>query len=321
MAKSLKRSITLPRGFRAAATTCGIKPSGKPDMSLILAESLCAAAAVFTKNRLPGAPVIAGKRHLRNGQAQAIVINSGIANSSGVLGRYLMDQFYIGQSVQAVVPEARDGKAPRGLMGGGGYIPRFRNLKGQPQRKDYIRGYAVEFYAGRTPDAKYLPSYGEQLEKDLASVRGAGVSFTTMGDVLPRYENHVRIDDSVVDAWGIPALRFSARYGDNEFHMAKDAIDTLEELCEASGFEVLGKHDKMYAPGRSIHELGTCRMGDDPKKSVLNKWNQSHDIKNVFVVDGSSFVTAGSQNPTITILALAMRASEYLAEELRAGNL
>lgn len=254
-------------------------------------------------------------------ESTRLLLNSGIANSSGVLGRYLMDQFYIGQSVQAVVPEARDGKATRGLMGGGGYIPRFRNLKGQPQRKDYVRGYAVEFYAGHTPDAKYLPSYGEQLEKDLASVRGAGVSFTTMGDVLPRFENHVRIDDSVVDAWGIPALRFNARYGDNEFNMAKDAIDTLAELCEASGFEVLGKHDKMYAPGRSIHELGTCRMGDDPKKSVLNKWNQSHDVENLFVVDGSSFVTAGSQNPTITILALSMRASEYLAEELRTGNL
>ena len=166
-----------------------------------------------------------------------------------------------------------------------------------------------------------MPSYGEQLEKDLASVRGAGVSFTTMGDVLPRYENHVRIDDSVVDAWGIPALRFNARYGDNEFKMAKNAIDSIEELCQAAGFEVPAKHDKMFPPGHSIHELGTCRMGDDPKKSVLNKWNQSHDVDNLFVVDGSSFVTAGSQNPTITIMALAMRASEYLAEELRTGNL
>lgn len=95
----------------------------------------------------------------------------------------------------------------------------------------------------------------------------------------------------------------------------------MEELFKASGFEILVKSDKVNPPGYSIHELGTCRMGDDPKKSVLNKWNQSHDIKNLFVVDGSAFVTGGWQNPTMTILALAMRASEHLAEEARKGNL
>ena len=142
-----------------------------------------------------------------------------------------------------------------------------------------------------------------------------------MGEVLPRYENHVRIDKNVVDAWGIPALNVHARYTDNEFNMAKDAVDTLAEVCRSAGFEVLHKNEKMFPPGHSIHELGTCRMGDNPKTSVLNKWNQSHDIKNLFVVDGSSFVTGGSQNPTITIVALAMRASEYLAEQLRKGDL
>ena len=100
-----------------------------------------------------------------------------------------------------------------------------------------------------------------------------------------------------------------------------DAMDTLAEVCQSAGFEVLHKNEKMFPPGHSIHELGTCRMGENPKTSVLNKWNQSHDIKNLFVVDGSSFVTGGSQNPTITIVALAMRASEYLAEQLRKGDL
>ncbi len=95
----------------------------------------------------------------------------------------------------------------------------------------------------------------------------------------------------------------------------------MEELYKAAGLEVIVKSDKVNPPGYSIHELGTCRMGDDPKKSVLNKWNQSHDIKNLFVVDGSSFATAGWQNPTMTILALSMRASEYLAAELAKGNL
>ena len=143
---------------------------------------------------------------------------------------------------------------------------------------------------------------------------------TAMGEVLPRYENHVAIDPQVKDAWGIPVLKFHCKYTDNEFNMAKDAADTLAEVCHNAGWEVLHKNDQMFPPGHSIHELGTCRMGDDPKISVLNKWNQSHDIRNLFVVDGSSFVTGGSQNPTMTILSLSMRASEYLAAQLRAGN-
>jgi choline dehydrogenase-like flavoprotein len=103
--------------------------------------------------------------------------------------------------------------------------------------------------------------------------------------------------------------------------MAKDAIDTLEETSKAARFEVIAKHDKMHPPGYSIHELGTCRMGDNPKTSVLNNWNQSHDVKNLFVVDGSSFVTGGTQNPTLTILALSMRACEHLGERMRKGEI
>ena len=252
-------------------------------------------------------------------ESTRILLNSGIANSSGVLGHYLHDQFYITQSVVAIVPAARGNAAPRAGFGGGGYIPRFRNLK--TKEKNFIRGYAADFGAGGTPDAKYIPAYGEELQKALESYRGSAMSFTTMGEVLPRFENHARIDKNVVDAWGIPVLRFEARYTDNEFNMAKDAIDTFSEVCRAAGFQVLARSDKMHPPGYSIHELGTCRMGDNPKTSALNKWNQSHDVKNLFVVDGSSFVTGGSQNPTLTILSLSMRASEYLAEQMRAGNL
>ncbi|MBV8819318.1 MAG: GMC family oxidoreductase [Acidobacteriaceae bacterium] len=253
-------------------------------------------------------------------ESTRILLNSNLANSSGVLGHYLHDQFYISQGVQAIVPEALDGKAPRGLMGGGGYTPRFVNLKGGKQ-EDFIRGYAYDFSAGGTPDPKYIPAYGAELEKKLNSYRGAGVSVTIMGEVLPRKENYVSIDKNVTDAWGIPVLHFQTRYTDNEFKMARHAMNTFADVCRGAGFEVLTKHDQMFPPGYSIHELGTCRMGDDPKKSVLNKWNQSHDIKNLFVVDGSSFVTGGYQNPTMTILALSMRASEYIAEQKKQGNL
>ena len=248
-------------------------------------------------------------------ESTRILLNSGLANSSGVLGHYLFDQFYVKDVVVAVVPQARGGNPPRGLMGGGGCVPRFRNLK--TREKNFIRGYLLDFSSGSTPDAKYFPAYGEALEKQLADVEGAGFGIWAIGEVLPRYENHVRIDKKVLDAWGIPALHVQAKYTDNEFEMAKDSMRVSEELCRDAGFEVVASHWQMVPPGESIHELGTCRMGDDPKTSVLNKYNQSHDIKNLFVVDGSAFVSGGCQNPTLTISALAMRAAEYLAEQMR----
>ncbi|WP_031500337.1 GMC family oxidoreductase [Bryobacter aggregatus] len=252
-------------------------------------------------------------------ESTRILLNSNIANSSGTLGHYLFDQFYVKNVVQAVVPEARGGKASRSLMGGGGYIPRFRNLKSK--EKNFIRGYAYDFGSGGSLGPQYFSSYGEDLWKKMADTQGSGFNLTAMGEVLPRKENAVRINKLKTDAWGIPVLHIQHKYTDNEFNMAKDAMNTADELCRASGFEVIAKHWEMVPPGESIHELGTCRMGSDPKTSVLNQWNQSHDVKNLFVVDGSSFVSGGSQNPTLTILALSMRASEYLHDQMKQGAL
>jgi len=252
-------------------------------------------------------------------ESTRILLNSNLANSSGILGHYLFDQFYVKNVVQAIVPEARGGKAPRNLMGGGGYIPRFRNLK--TKSKDFIRGYSYDFGSGNSPGPQYFPAYGEKLWQQLADAQGTGFSLTTMGEVLPRFEHAVRINKTKTDAWGIPVLHIHQKYTANEFAMAKDSMDTAAQLCRESGFEILAKHAQMVPPGESIHELGTCRMGSDPKKSVLNQWNQTHDIKNLFVVDGGAFVSGGSQNPTLTILALTLRASEYLAEEMKKGNL
>jgi choline dehydrogenase-like flavoprotein len=256
-------------------------------------------------------------------ESTRILLNSGLANSSGALGHYLHDQLYITQSVVGVVPQARGGRVQPGFIGGGGIIPKFHNLKGDAGRKtkNFLRGYSLDWSSGGGVDAQYLPFYGEPLQKALEDHRSAAISATVMGEVLPRFENHVRLNRKVTDAWGIPVLHIDAKYGENEAAMAKDAIATMEELVHACGWEVLAKHDQMFAPGYSIHEVGTCRMGGDPKTSVLNKWNQSHDIKNLFVVDGSSFVNAGPMNPTMTILALSLRASEYLAGQMRAGGL
>jgi choline dehydrogenase-like flavoprotein len=252
-------------------------------------------------------------------ESTRLIMNSKLANSSGVLGHYLIDNVY-GPGVVCSVPEARDGKATPDLMGGDALIPRFRNIT--TKSPNFIRGYALNVWSSNRPmDPRNFAAYGADLQKKLDSYYGSGFSMSMMGEVLSRYENHVSIDKKVVDAWDIPVLHIDAKYSDNEFNMSRDAVDTGVAMAEAAGFQVLSKNYEPNPPGYSIHELGTCRMGDDPKASVLNKWNQSHDIKNLFVVDGSSFVSTGWQNPTMTILALSMRAADYMAEQMQQRNI
>jgi len=202
-------------------------------------------------------------------------------------------QFYVKSGVLAVVPEAREGKGGRGLMGGGGFIPA----------------------------AKHFPAYGEELQKQLDGHAGTGFSITAMGEALPRRENFVRINSDVKDEWGIPAAHITQKYSDNEHAVAKDAMETGIGLCGDSGFEAIASHAQMAPPGESIHELGTCRMGNNPKTSVLNAHNPSHDLKNLFVVDGGSFVSRGVRSPTLALLALSMRAGEYILEMKKKGSL
>jgi choline dehydrogenase-like flavoprotein len=270
-------------------------------------------------------------RHERHVKARAVVLaagtlestrlllNSGIANSSGALGHYLHDQIY-GISVVSSVAEARDGKRPPGLMGGSAFIPRFRNLK-KDEKRDFIKGYCVIINSGGSAAPSLFAEYGEALQKKVDHYAGSCVSGSIFGERPARYENHVRINKNISDAWGIPALHIEVKDGDNERNMAKDAANTIEELFHAAGYDIISKTPNFYPPGYSIHEVGTARMGDNPKTSVLNKYSQSHDIKNLFVVDGSSFVTCGWQNPTMTILALSMRASEYLADQMKKRNI
>jgi choline dehydrogenase-like flavoprotein len=252
-------------------------------------------------------------------ESTRLLLNSKIGNSSGLVGRYLMDQIY-GPGLTCSVPEARNGKATKQLMGGGAIVPRFRNITTKSDK--FLRGYALNVTSSLGPVApRNFAAYGADLQQKLDAYHGSAFYMTVMGEVLGRYENHVRIDETTVDAWGIPVLHIETKYTDNEFNMAKDAVEVGSAVAEAAGFEVLSKNAVPNPPGYSIHEVGTCRMGDDPKRSVLNKWCQSHDHKNLFVVDGASFASAGWQNPTMTILALSMRASEYLAGEMSRQNL
>ena len=251
-------------------------------------------------------------------ESTRLLLNSNLANSSGLVGRYLMDQVY-GPGVTCSVPEARDGKAAKNLMGGGAIVPRFRNIDSKSDK--FLRGYALNVTSSEAPiAARNFAAYGAELQQKLDSYNGSAFYMTMMGEVLGRYENHVRIDKQTVDAWGIPVLHVETKYTDNEFNMAKDAVETGMAVAKDAGFEVLSSNNVPNPPGYSIHEVGTCRMGDDPKHSVLNKWSQSHDHKNLFVVDGAGFTSAGWQNPTMTILALSMRASEHLADEMQRQN-
>ncbi|MFN0123309.1 MAG: GMC oxidoreductase [Blastocatellia bacterium] len=250
---------------------------------------------------------------------------NGLGNSSGALGHYLVDHFGgIGATGVFHTLANRevtndDGKAA------GLFIPRFRNLTKQDQHPKFLRGYGFECSAGArmTPGAaRSTPGFGSEFKETVRKWYTAPVYMTTRANMLSRFENFAEIDPGgVVDAWGIPVLKIHIQHSDNEREMARDAAQCSEEALRAAGAEVLTTGGMMTAPGRIIHELGTARMGNDRKTSVLNKWNQLHDAKNVFVTDGASFVGAANQNPTLTILALTIRACEYLVDETKRGNI
>ena len=247
---------------------------------------------------------------------------NGIANSSGVLGHYLMDNFG-GPRVSGFLPQLfgndihnEDGKSS------GVDIVAYRNINDRHPK--FIRSYTHEGGGG----ARIYPGYaggfegfGPDFKKRIRKYYPTPISFNVRGEMLARWENYLEINKDVKDAWGIPALNIHCQFSDNEREMAKDALENLKALFHAAGAEIYHESDKIRPPGSMIHEMGSCRMGDDPKKSVLNKFNQAHDVSNLFVVDGSSFVTSGGYGPTLTIGTLAARASDYLAEEFKRGNL
>lgn len=269
-----------------------------------------------------GASTLESTRILLNSKSR--LHPNGLANSSGVLGHYLHDHTW-GVSFTGMVKSMKgreiineDGR-PQGT-----YIPAFRNLDKASKQQKYIRrfGYQCGSGAGIFPGhAKLLPGFGADFKRDVLAWHPALVRMSAFGEVLARRENHVSIDPDLKDAWGIPSLRIDIAYGENEQALTNDAIECAHEMFDAAGVELLTENREMFAPGHSIHEVGTARMGNDPKTSVLNKFNQAHDVKNLFVVDGSCFVSSGCVNPTLTILALAMRASDYMVEQAKRGEL
>ena len=247
---------------------------------------------------------------------------NGIGNGSGVIGKYLCDQVRFHMPAFAPQLMGRPASNDDGISGGHIYLPRFDQPGG---KRDYLRGYGVQFWGGGCQNnasfAKKLPGFGLDFKETVKQRYPALVQLHPYGEVLPRASNRISVEGTPKDRYGVPLFRIEYDIGDNERKMIEAMYDTAEEILHEMKAEVLpykrGEIDKF---GSAIHEHGTCRMGKDAKRSALNGYCQMHEVKNMFVVDGSAFPTATEKNPTLTILAMAWRASDYLADEMKKGN-
>ena len=243
---------------------------------------------------------------------------NGLANSSGVLGHYLTDHVAGGGASGdfpdiAARPSINGPNRPCGI-----YVARFRNLPGGPRSKDFIRGYGYEG-GGGTGFNRSAPGFGEAYkQKRREGINSVGISM--FGEVLSRYDNFADLDPSVTDAYGIPVLRFHVTHGENEAAMLKESVTAAADMLAAAGAKNIRQRLQKFPPGRVRHEVGVARMGHNPKASVLNQFQQSHDVRNLFVTDASGFPSNPCQNPTLTIMALCVRSCDHLLGELKRGS-
>jgi choline dehydrogenase-like flavoprotein len=245
----------------------------------------------------------------------------GLANSSGVLGRYLMDHLWVAGGANGEFPDVPDeatlnrGRRPNGLYG-----IRFRNTKNGPRSQRFLRGYGYQ--GGGSTDFNWAaPGFGDAFK---ASLRDPVVSvrLSGFGECLPYATNYVELDPETVDVFGVPVLRIHMTWGENELAMIPDMAESAAEMLDAAGARNIRPFmvpDRV--PGYGIHEMGGARMGTDARASVLNQFQQTHDVSNLFVMDASGFPSGGCQNPTLTIMALAVRSTDHLLEEMKRGNL
>lgn len=271
-----------------------------------------------------GASCVDSTRLLLNSKSERFP--GGIGNGSDVIGRYLCEQIRI--NVKGWLPALYDTatRNDRGIGGEHIYLPRFNHRPGRT--RDYLRGFGIQFWNtgssadGPAPGAHGLPGFGASLKREIKRRHPAWFEVHPFGEALPYAHNRITVDEGRTDRYGVPLARIDYSIGDNERKMAEHMADFVEELVHEAGGELVDyRRGELDKAGSAIHEHGTCRMGDDPKRSALNRFNQMHEVRNVFVVDGSAFPNASEKNPTLTILALSWRATDYLADRLRAGDL
>ena len=243
----------------------------------------------------------------------------GLGNRSGVLGRYLTEHTTADGAV-GLVPGYLD-KYPYGYRPNGLYIPRFRNLSADAEGLDFVRGYNFQGGAMRPGwdlNYKLIPGFGKEFKQAMQGPGPWVMYLVGFGEVLPRYENRVYLHPTLKDRFGIPQVAFDFHNSPNEDALRADLIreaKTMLELAGAVGVQTFASNQ----PGRSIHEMGTARMGKDPATSFLNSWNQSHEVPNLFVTDGACMPSASCVNPSLTFMALTARAADYAVQQLRAG--
>jgi choline dehydrogenase-like flavoprotein len=244
---------------------------------------------------------------------------NGLANSSGVLGHYLMDHIS-GGGASGELPQLA-GKPtldapdrPDGI-----YVIRFRNTQKGPRSQKFLRGYGFQGGGGVKFNMD-APGFGEAFKKAVQDPV-VSVSLGGFGECLARWDNYVEINPNVVDTYGIPVLNFHMKYGENEYAMLNDMADSAAEMLEITGAKNIHRNIRADGPGWAIHEVGIARMGENPKASALNQFQQTHDVKNLFVLDGSGFTSTACQNPTLTIMALCVRSCDHMMQELKRGNL
>lgn len=243
----------------------------------------------------------------------------GLGNDNGLLGRYIAFHNYRG-SITAAIDGFEDeyyfGRRPTAVM-----MPSYRNV--YKQDRDFKRGYMVFFTATRQGwnRSESRTQIGEELKEKLSTPGGWSIYMMMQGETIPKKENHVRLSKDHQDAFGIPQLITSIGYDDNDEKILQDFLATGAEMLEKAGCKNIRPNDSKQAPGLDIHEMGGVRMGRDPRTSLLNGWNQMHACRNVFVTDGACMTSTGTQNPSLTFMAITARAASHAVEELRKGHL
>ena len=247
---------------------------------------------------------------------------NGLGNDSGELGHNLMDHhFKVGAN--GLSDDFND-RFYRGLRPNGIYIPRFRNLDARSRRRDYLRGFGYQGSASRenwARNIKELSYFGAEFKADLIAPGPWRFGIGSWGECLPYHENRMYLNPNLRDKWGLPTVTFDCGWKENELNMRKDMMTSAAEMLEAAGLRNVTPFDDGSAPGLCIHEMGTARMGRDPKTSVLNGWNQVHAVPNVFVTDGACMTSGSCVNPSLTYMALTARACDHAVSEINKRNL